>query len=59
MNKMTNVKERKYFTVLKDIMAGNTACWEGVYDDQEAAEEAAQQLTRTLFGSTIKESKSK
>ena len=53
------IKEGKYYRELKDILAGNSGAWEGVYDDKEAAEEAAQHLTRTLFGSTSKENKAK
>jgi hypothetical protein len=40
-------------------MAGNEAAWSGVYDSQEQAEQAAKDLTRTLYGSLTKESKAR
>lgn len=54
-----NIKERKYYTQLKEIMAGNTAAWQGVYDSEEQAIVAAKRLVRTVFGSITEESKAK
>jgi len=56
---MADIKERQYFTKLKEIMAGNTAAWEGVYDSKEQAIVAAKRLVRTVFGSITEESKAK